>query len=179
MEDTKEWLDSREEIEAFTSHGDVGRPRQDLHWQKPSLGWVKCNFYASHYEGDRPSGLGWIIRNNEGMFLSCAMGKFQGRHTVEEAESNALIWAIQAVWRLGDNKKLMEAVNSNSRNLRLQHYLCEIRQWRQRFDAIKFSYQSRNRNTSADLLARKCISSNENLTLYNFMSKLSCFDCKP
>lgn len=48
-------------------------------------------FDASHYEGNRPSGMGWIIRNSNGVFLNCAMDKYQGRYFIEEAEYSALV----------------------------------------------------------------------------------------
>ncbi|KAL1222484.1 hypothetical protein V5N11_020712 [Cardamine amara subsp. amara] len=157
MEDTKEWLDSREENGKFPSQRDIGGPRQNLTWQKPRSGWVKCNFDASHHEGNRSSGLGWIIRNSDGTFLFCDMETFQGRHRVEEAENNTLIWALQAAWRLGyrrvefegDNSNLINAVNTNSNNLRLifEKYVSG--------DIILI--QSRDCNACADHLARKCL----------------------
>lgn len=45
-------------------------------WKKPPAGWTKCNYDVSHHEGDRDSGLGWIIRNVNGVFMEGSMGKF-------------------------------------------------------------------------------------------------------
>jgi len=60
-------------------------------WSTPPRGWVKCNYDASHQFNDRCSGLGWIIRNSDGVCLDCGQGKFQGRISAEEAECSALL----------------------------------------------------------------------------------------
>ncbi|CAF1993233.1 unnamed protein product [Brassica napus] len=59
-------------------------------------GWVKCNYDASLTQY-QTSGMGWVIRNSHGIFLNCGVGKFEGRHAVEEAEALALIWSMRAM----------------------------------------------------------------------------------
>lgn len=108
-------------------------------------GRVKCNYDdASHHDGNRISGLGWIIRDSRGMVLDCGMGQFQGRSSPEEAECTALLWAIQAASALGytkvefegDNINVARLVNSNEANPRLKHYLESIWKWRTTFSEI-------------------------------------------
>ena len=54
------------------------------HWQPPSPGWIKCNYDVSHHQGASVSGMGWIFRNTGGQVLTCGMGQFEGRPSVEE-----------------------------------------------------------------------------------------------
>jgi len=92
--DTKEWLDNMRPPERNT-RDQLSSTSRKANWQKPPVGWVKCNYDVSHYEGKITAGLGWIIRNSHGTCMDCGMGKFQGRQTIEEGECTALIWAIQ------------------------------------------------------------------------------------
>ncbi|KAG7599476.1 Ribonuclease H domain, partial [Arabidopsis suecica] len=158
--DTKEWLDCQDSNQGRQTGGqpvEVQSSRRGS-WCKPSRGWVKCNYDASHYEGVTPSGLGWIIRDSHGTCLECGMGKFQGRLTVEEAECTAFIWAIQATWALGyrhvefegDNASIVKLINEKGTNLRLQHYLNEIWQWRSKFTSMKVTFRHREKNGCAD-----------------------------
>lgn len=63
VENTKEWLevhnkdlqDQGQHVVSSLQH------HEDRGWGKPPCGWIKTNYDASHIEGDRPSGLGWII----------------------------------------------------------------------------------------------------------------------
>lgn len=73
IEDTKEWLDNKEDANDPVSTNNPSHLKQ-VKWKKPISGWVKCNFDASYHEGNVRSGLGWIICNSNGVFLHCAMG---------------------------------------------------------------------------------------------------------
>ncbi|CAA7035355.1 unnamed protein product [Microthlaspi erraticum] len=84
-----------------TSLPQYQRRNHVIQWQVPSRGWVKCNYDASHHDGDQDSGMGWIIRNSNGHFLDCGMDKYQGRVSAVESECSALLWALQATWALG------------------------------------------------------------------------------
>ena len=64
--------------------------RRTSKWTPPPVGWVKCNYDVSLTQY-QTSGMRWVIRNSHGMLLNCGMGKFEGRHTVEDAEASALI----------------------------------------------------------------------------------------
>ncbi|XP_020873128.1 uncharacterized protein LOC9303263 isoform X1 [Arabidopsis lyrata subsp. lyrata] len=172
--DTKEWIESRK----ATNEG----PPQHIHssgrlekWTRLARGWVKCNYDAAHREGKEDSGLGWIIRDSQGIFLHSGWGKFQGRVSAEEAECTTLIWAIQATWAYGyrtvvfegDNLNLNDTINKNKENLRLQHYIQAIQQWRMCFTETKFTFKHREQNRCADTLAKKAITVNQAWCLYN------------
>jgi len=171
--DTKEWLDNTRLPERPYREQQSSTLRKAI-WQRPPVGWVKCNYDVSHHEGNKFSGLGWIIRNSQGICLDCGMGKFQGRQTIEEAECTALIWAIQCVWGLGyrkvifegDNLSITSIINNKTPNPRLRHYLDFIHQWSEAFTTIKFKFCHRENNVCADILARKAIVCNTNFELY-------------
>ncbi|CAH2047873.1 unnamed protein product [Thlaspi arvense] len=132
-------------------------------WTPPPYGWTKCNYYASHHMTNQHSGLGWILRNSQGVFLNGGMDKYQGRYTSEEAECSALIWALQSTWFLGytkvifegDNINIVKLLNCDAANLRLRHYIHTIKSWIAMFSALKFTYRNRLSNQCADKLAKQ------------------------
>ena len=98
------------------------------------------------------------------------MGKFEGRHTVEEGESTTLIWAMQATFSLGykkvifegDNIHVNKCIQGQAFNLILAQFIHTIAAWKDHFEATQFVYRNRASNSCADLLARKSVNS-ENL----------------
>ncbi|EOA18880.1 hypothetical protein CARUB_v10007509mg, partial [Capsella rubella] len=166
--------------------------RQTRHakWKKLEGGWVKCNYDASHHEGNRDSGLGWIIRNSTGIFLHGGMGRFQGRATPAEAECTALLWAIQATWANGyrridfegDNLTITQLLQSREATPRL-HYLNTIQQWRSMFTDIRFSFRHREQNSCADILAKQALNNSHHFKLYHscpaFLLSAVNNDCGP
>ncbi|CAH8350757.1 unnamed protein product [Eruca vesicaria subsp. sativa] len=52
---------------------------------------IKCNYDVSHHEGDKESGMGRILRNSKGEFITCGVEKFEGRHTIQETECSTLV----------------------------------------------------------------------------------------
>lgn len=50
-------------------------------WERPQIGWLKCNYDVTHHDGDTISGMGWILRDSNECFQECGFGKFEGRHT--------------------------------------------------------------------------------------------------
>lgn len=115
-EDTKECLEVHYKEQKYYTPTSSNAPLQHAEkgWKKPPTGWVKSNFDVSYHEGDMASGLGWIIRNSNGIFLNCGMGKYQGRYTIKEAECFVLLWAMQSTWRFGYQKVEFEGDNFNT-----------------------------------------------------------------
>lgn len=156
--DTKEWLDATNGLSPGIIEESSITSRTKQRWKKREHDWVKCNYDVSHHEGKHDSGLGWIIRDSNGRLLTCGMGKFQERYTIEEAELSALIWTIQSVWSHGyrrvefegDNSNINNLLNTQGKNYRLQHYMESIRLWRNLFTKIKFSCKPRDQNSCAD-----------------------------
>ncbi|XP_010501862.1 PREDICTED: uncharacterized protein LOC104779182 [Camelina sativa] len=90
LSDVEEWI-TNTSPQSDEGH-EVHRARsQGTKWTPPDQRWVKCNYDASHHDGDRNSGLGWILRTTTGAFLEAGMGKFQGRATIEESEYYSII----------------------------------------------------------------------------------------
>lgn len=183
INDTKEWLENRPQRESSSARTHQCLSRRER-WTPPPRGWIKCNYDASHREGDSASGLGWIIRDSTGTFMDCGMGQFQGRTTIEEAECTALLWAIQATWALGyravvfegDNLNINRLINDNVPTPRLRHFLETIWHWRPMFTETQFIFHHREQNTCADLLAKTAITSNKLYNVYhscpNFLKAL-------
>lgn len=46
-------------------------------WSKSLRGWMKCNYDASHHEGDQDSGLGWIIKTPKEFFKIVGSANFK------------------------------------------------------------------------------------------------------
>lgn len=165
--DTKEWIHSSSVSpdQIVMEQKFTGTNTHANGWKRPRRGWVKCNYDVSHHEGNIDSGMGWIIRNDNGFFMDCGMGKYQGRMTIEEAECFALIWALQSTWSLGyrmvefegGNMNINRLLNDKGTNHRLLHYIADIRKWQRMFSSANFSFKSRNSNRCADLLVRKTI----------------------
>lgn len=106
--------------------------------------------------------MGWVIRNSNGVVLHAAMGKFEGRPTVEESEFSSLVWAMQASWSLGytnvifegDNLIINQSIHNTAFQPRYQYYLSTVRKWVTMFDTCMFHHTKRANNKVADALAR-------------------------
>lgn len=128
--------------------------------------------------------MGRIIRNHLGNVHECGMDKFEGRHAVEEGESTALIWAMQATFSLGykkvifegDNIHVNKCIQGQAYNLRFTQFIHTIVAWKNHFEAIQFVYRNRASNSCADLLARKSINS-ENLWSVPCLSEIFNLQC--
>lgn len=171
--DVKEWIQITEH--EFQAQQTTGSSNISSKWQKPPLGWVKCNFDVAHREGNNPSGLGWIVRNHAGTFLNSGNGVFEGRTTVQEAECSSLLWAIQCCWGLGyqrvifegNNLGVMQLLASENINLKLQSIIYTIKAWKNCFAGIQFSHKKRDGNRCADMLAKKALLSSEPFNIYH------------
>ncbi|ESQ46783.1 hypothetical protein EUTSA_v10028305mg, partial [Eutrema salsugineum] len=115
IDDVKEWISASSTGSSISANIFSTSGHHDR-WRPLSRDMIKCNYDASHHEGARDSGLGWIIRNGNGTFLESGMGKFQGRCSPEEAEFEFE----------GDNLNLTRTINNYKVNLKLQHYLSTI-----------------------------------------------------
>ncbi|KAG2240190.1 hypothetical protein Bca52824_090951 [Brassica carinata] len=158
-------INSRE-IRTFSSH--------TSRWEPPPVGWVKCNYDVSLTQYPT-SGMGWVIRNSQGILLNCGMGKFEGRHTVEEAEASALVWSMQCAWSLGYRRIIFEGDNLNlckhlmqcSSAPKLRIFLMTIEAWKQQFTSTKFQYTGRQGNKVADKLAKTILLKYQDWNLFH------------
>lgn len=146
--DTKEWISTIEQPMLFASAGHSSRSNQKERWNRPQYGWIKCNYDASHHEGNQDFRFGWITRNFNGTFLDCELWKFRGRYSIEEAEMSGLLWAMQSIFLFGyrkvvfegDNQIINGIIKDNTRNLRLQHYIDTVHGYIRMFHAVSFKF---------------------------------------
>ncbi|KAH9679250.1 rnase h domain-containing protein [Citrus sinensis] len=65
-------------------------------WKRPHVGWVKCNVDAAVFSSQAMVGLGCVVRNSEGIFLTAKCDRFLGSFGAREAEAfgvrEALSW---------------------------------------------------------------------------------------
>lgn len=163
--DLREWIVATQ-VSEHVSTGDRHLKSTPTGWTPPPVGWVKCNYDASHFSGTRESGMGWVIRNSSGIVLDAAMGKFEGRPTVEEAEFSSLIWSMQASWSLGytnvifegDNAVINHSIHDFKFQPRYQFYLNTVLSWYAMFAHCKIQHTKRSNNRVADCLAKKSYS---------------------
>ncbi|PON42149.1 Ribonuclease H-like domain containing protein [Trema orientale] len=60
------------------------------HWRRPALGCLKLNVDAAVFEGGDAIGIGGIIRDSEGVILTCWALKVTGRFDILSAELIAI-----------------------------------------------------------------------------------------
>lgn len=73
-EDVQEWISSTHKP-IVSSTTTTQRPlRLRSQWRPPGIGWIKCNYDVSHHAGHVNSGMGWIIRNQQGILLEAGIG---------------------------------------------------------------------------------------------------------
>ncbi|PNX82892.1 eukaryotic translation initiation factor 3 subunit c [Trifolium pratense] len=61
-----------------------------MQWQRPAIGWSKCNVDA------RASGWGWCVRNDQGQFIQAESSWNRANLTIIEGEAMTLLEAIRA-----------------------------------------------------------------------------------
>jgi hypothetical protein len=72
-----------------------------LQWQKPPIGWYKCNVDAGfHKETNRTSG-GWCLRDHTGLFVAAGTTWLEGNCSIIEGESIALLEALKEIEQRG------------------------------------------------------------------------------
>jgi ribonuclease HI len=91
----------------------------DLQWQKPSLGWLKCNTDAGFFSDSNRTSGGWCLRDHRGMFVSAGTSWIEGTCSIIEGEAIALLEALQQLVQRGishvivetDSKNLVDAIH--------------------------------------------------------------------
>ncbi|XP_073015284.1 uncharacterized protein [Primulina eburnea] len=99
-----------------TTHREVER----FPWIKPQAPTLKCNVDASVQNGSGLFGVGMVLRDYEGVFVSARTNAFPGRALVKEAEAMAIKEALSWIMEMNiqeaifesDAKGVTEALNS-------------------------------------------------------------------
>lgn len=76
------------------------RPKSTM-WEPPPLGWMKCNFDCSFRSNDRCAGIGWILRDANGVLMRAGMTRIDNVLTPLQGETLGFLCAMQQVWIKG------------------------------------------------------------------------------
>jgi ribonuclease HI len=83
-------------------------------WEKPALGWLKCNTDAGFFGAANRTSGGWCLRDHRGVFVSAGTSWIEGTCSVIEGEAIALLEALQHLEQRGISHVVIE---TDSRNL--------------------------------------------------------------
>ncbi|GAU48309.1 hypothetical protein TSUD_324900 [Trifolium subterraneum] len=134
-----------------------------VRWEKPALGWVKCNVDVAFLPGSGRTSVEVCFRDNSGQFMA---GMTQWKQTVispVEGEAWALLLAMEEARHRGldrvqfesDSKVLIEAIHmkrrGNSKFLSIVHYILSIMS---SFLNVEVKFVRRQANSVAHTLAR-------------------------
>ncbi|GAU48314.1 hypothetical protein TSUD_405310 [Trifolium subterraneum] len=134
-----------------------------VRWEKPALGWVKCNVDVAFVSGSGRTSMGLCFRNNMGQVMA---GMTQWQQTVMssiEGEAWALLLAMEEARHRGldrvqfesDSKMLVEAIHmkrrGNSEFLSIVH---DIISFMSSFLNFEVKFVRRQANSVAHALAR-------------------------
>lgn len=108
-------------------------------------------------------GVGWIIRDRAGKFVSSGGAKFYGIMSPLEGEAHDFLYAVQQVWIQGwrhvwferDNQHLVNIVNGYLDNVELGNLVYDIRYWIKLLPECSLAHVNRERNQAADCMAKK------------------------
>ncbi|MCI26609.1 eukaryotic translation initiation factor 3 subunit C [Trifolium medium] len=83
-----------------------------LCWERPMVGWLKCNVDAGYYLNENTATSTCCFRDNEGQFILAQTSWKLAKLSVTEGEGMALIEAIKLAARAG-NKSSQNRLSSN------------------------------------------------------------------
>jgi ribonuclease HI len=146
--------------------GDTGSRlnTEDVKWIRPGQDQVKVNVDASYWEPSKTGSWGFVVRDDKGEFVAAAAGKLRHLRSALQAETEALVAAVEGAAALSlnrvifesDSKILVDALNSSSHELseigillREARSLCVVS-----FDSFQFKHCSRVCNKIAHTLAK-------------------------
>nr|GMC92116.1 uncharacterized protein LOC109155154 [Ipomoea batatas] len=141
-------------------------PQNDLsRWRKPPPGWVKLNVDVAINKGLNSTGLGFILRNEDGNFLAAKEQKWSGIFQPREAEAisirEALKWIkvmnVDRVQIETDALLVIQGLNNPKLISSFDLVLEDIRKLANDFQCISFMFVKRSANTAAHLLAREAV----------------------
>jgi len=126
-------------------------------WTKPIAPYVKCNFDAGFHPRSTSSSGSWIIRDHEGSAKIKDSSLLERANTTLEAETMALIVAMQQAWVRGyrrvqfegDCEILINTINGLTTRMDISNLLRDIDFWASKFLSIMFTFTHRSCNNVA------------------------------
>jgi hypothetical protein len=93
-----------------------------LCWQRPRVGWWKCNVDASFSQSPCSSGWSWCVRNSDGSFIAAGTNSCRHNLSVHEGEAIAILEAMREASSRGwsniifesDSKVVVDAIKAIS-----------------------------------------------------------------
>lgn len=155
-----EWKNSRD-----ASSRNVSTPRKISQWLPPPPGWLKCNFDASFNKDSEVAGVGWIIRNSEGVFyvlvwfvLIICYHLYKLRLLVFFTLCNKFGFGVGDMFGLKEIvPNLSTIINSmQGNNAELGNILHDIRHWISLLPLCSLEAVNRERNAATDALSKQC-----------------------
>jgi ribonuclease HI len=159
-----EWI----QVHNFQHHsaGSNEEIQQQVQWEKPPVGWIKCNTDAAFHDAHNTTSAGWILRNNMGNFVMAGTAWYQGKYSIIEGEAMALLEAMKTMEQNGfshviyetDSKNVVDAIH----NLRMgisefSSIICNIRNVLALNPNFVVKFVKRQANMVAHTLARAAI----------------------
>ncbi|XP_023896373.2 uncharacterized protein LOC112008270 [Quercus suber] len=135
--------------------------------QAPQAGFVKVNFDGTVFGELNKSGVGVVIRDNNGVVLASCSEKLTQAYKAEEIETLAAQKALMFTHELGFQRAILEgdalgliqALKSQKQNLSPLGSLVEdVKVYSNHFQRVLYSYVKRNGNSVAHILAKHAIS---------------------
>ncbi|GAU14523.1 hypothetical protein TSUD_250650 [Trifolium subterraneum] len=136
-------------------------------WQKPPVGWYKCNVDAGFHKELNKTSFGWCLRDHLGGFVLAGTMWKEGNYSIVEGESAALLNALQEVERRGfvnvlfetDSKGVVNAIQHLQGGLsEFSSMICHIKNVLQFQQNFVVSFIKRQANMVAHTLSRAAIS---------------------
>lgn len=135
--------------------------RGNTQWEPPAQDYLKCNFDSSYGQGPEFMGVGWILRNSNGVFIEAGWAKSPQVGSPLQAEACGFLYVIQRIWSRGqrqvwfegDNLELTNLVNKEKESMDLGNLLCDTCFWINKLPLCSLDHVNRERNHIADLIA--------------------------
>jgi ribonuclease HI len=88
----------------------VTRPgqQQPSRWEKPMIGWLKCNVDAAFHQNMNKTSAGWCLRDHLGRFVMAETTWIDGICSIVEGESLALLEALKVLNQRGYSHVIFE-----------------------------------------------------------------------
>jgi hypothetical protein len=131
------WMDWKQ-VQQTRSYvaGTENQQHHEATWQKPPVGWLKCNTDAGFHNGANKTSAGWILRNYMGNFVLAGTVWYQGKWSIIEGEAMAILEAMRVMEQNGithvifesDSKNVVEAIHSLRTGIsEFSSIICNIR----------------------------------------------------
>ena len=101
-----DWISIKESVKPVSQV--ISPPVVQQHWQRPLLGFVKCNIDATVFREEARSSWGIVVRDSQGLFLHAASRVVHGLFHVRELETMGLREALSWIKQLGFKRVIFE-----------------------------------------------------------------------